>query len=51
MLRSVIESLIKFSFLNFNFIDRKESADAGIRIRVLTLARSSDNQLHHVHTG
>ena len=27
------------------------SADAGIRTRVLTLARLSDNQLHYVHTG
>ncbi len=29
----------------------KMSADAGIRTRVLTLARLSDNQLHYVHTG
>ena len=28
--------------------DDKMSADAGIRTRVLTLARSSDNQLHYV---
>ena len=31
--------------------NQEMSADAGIRTRVLTLARLSDNQLHYVHTG
>ena len=29
-------------------LDSEMSADAGIRTRVLTLARSSDNQLHYI---
>ena len=33
----------------FRNLDREIGADAGIRTRVLTLARSSDNQLHYVH--
>lgn len=32
-------------------LDRKRSADAGIRTRVLTLARLSDNQLHYIHSA